>query len=298
MFDFFVPILEEQIRKGKITRHVILVFSWSAPQSVTRSCYALLNTSQLIRQIPTECHFVSSHKGVTKAQQQLINQGLLTKMAESLGAAPIQFGSDQLHPLLDVQGQPLTHLHTSEAQELAGTFIVELIRNLAALEKTQLTILAPECTLEAYMRAGLSLFGHECCQYRHLWVKPELKPRAEFFFPGNTQLEQESVRTLKAQQPLQLNATQALSSLNQAVLTPSLIRFVLKQLGQGRSLEQLLGYERKPFNLNCCKLLTPSLQCQTNRCSHPARQELGFNLGRSEGLAEEARSNQIRLPFK
>ena len=297
MFDLFTPVLEKKIEQGEITRHVVLVFSWSAPQSVTRGCYALLNTSPLIRRLPTECHFISSSKGIEKAQQQLLDQGFLLQMTQSLDAAPLQFGFDQLHPLLNTQGQALTHLRTPEAQEQAGTLIVELIRELASCEKTQLTLIAPECTLEAYMRAGLSLFGHDHCQYRHLWVKPELKPRADFFYPTGIHSKQETVRTYKAQQPVQLNAIKQVPSLAQAALKPSLIRFLLQQLGHGRPLEKLLGYDRKPFSQDCCKLLTPSLHCQSHRCDHSARQELGFRLGRSEGLAEETEFGQSRLYF-
>lgn len=297
MFDLFAPILEKKITQGEITRHVILVFSWSAPQSVTRGCYAMLNTSPLIRRLPTECHFISSSKGIQKAQQQLIDQGLLLQMTKALDAAPIQFGFDQLHPLLDAQGQALTHLRTPEAQEQAGIVIVELIRELASCKKTQLTLISPECTLEAYMRAGISLFGHDHSQYRHLWVKPELKPRADFFYPIGIHSKQETVRTYKAQQPAQLNAIQQAPSLTQAALKPSLIRFLLQQLGHGRPLEQLLGYDRKPFSQDCCQLLTPSMHCQSHRCDHSARPELGFRLGRSESLSEEIRSGQIRLPY-
>lgn len=298
MFDLFTPILEKKIAQGEITRHVILIFSWSAPQSVTRGCYALLNTSPLIRQLQTECHFISSSKGIEKAQQQLIEQGLLLQLTETLDAAPIQFGVEQLHPLLNAQGQALTHLRTPEAQELAGIVIVELIRKLASCVKTQLTLISSECTLEAYMRAGLSLFGHDHSQYRHLWVKPELKPRADFFYPTGIHSKQETVRTYKAQQPAQLNAIQQVPSLAQTALKPPLIRFLLQQLGHGRPLEKLLGYDRKPFSQDCCKLLTPSLHCQAHRCDHSARPELGFRLGRSEGLAKEGSSGQTRIQLR
>lgn len=160
-------------------------------------------------------------------------------------------------------------------------------------------LFAPAHAFEAYMRAGMSLFGHDHTQYQHLWVKPELNPRADFFYPTGIHCsKQETVRTYKAQQPAQLNAIQQVPSLAQTALKPPLIRFLLQQLGHGRPLEMLLGYDRKPFNQDCCQLLTPSMHCQSHRCDHSARPELGFRLGRNESLSDESRSKQIRLSYR
>ena len=167
-------------------RRILVAVTGLSPQIVTETLYALA-VQQAPAFMPTEVRLITTEEGAERAQLSLLHKqtGWFHRLRTDYGLPPIAFGSEQIHVLKDVNGNPLSDIRSVEDNTAAADAITDLIRELTGDDGSALhvSIAGGRKTMGFYLGYALSLYGRIQDRLSHVLVNAPYESHPGFFYP-------------------------------------------------------------------------------------------------------------------
>ena len=164
-------------------RHVLVVVAGVTPQIITETIYAL-GTGPRPVDLDT-VYIVTTTVGRAKAQENLIQRGILLDLIKEYGLKPIDIRDDSFVMTRDGNGNELADITNDDDNRAVGDLITTLVRDLTSDPATVLhcSIAGGRKTMGFYLGAALQLFGRPADKLYHVLVSPEFESNPEFYYP-------------------------------------------------------------------------------------------------------------------
>jgi len=166
-------------------RRILLAVTGLTPQVLTETLYALACRGEAAW-VPDEIHLITTTTGAENARLNLLLPGGWFHRLRSDYALPeIEFPVENIHILIDANGQPLDDIRTPEQNTLAADFITETVRRLTEAPGSELhvSIAGGRKTMGYYLGYALSLFGRPQDRLSHVLVNEPFETNREFYYP-------------------------------------------------------------------------------------------------------------------
>ncbi len=166
------------------TTNILLAALGTTPQIITESLYHLM-VQQGIR--IHEIHLITTTEGKSKAEKQLFNngQGAFYQFCREYGFSSTEVYT-KFHVIANDQSLHLSDIRTTEDNQIAANFFLNVVKNLTARADTRIfaTIAGGRKTMSAYLYLTMQLLGREKDTLYHVLVHPEsIESNPNFFFP-------------------------------------------------------------------------------------------------------------------
>lgn len=167
-------------------RRILLAVTGLSPQVVTETLYALAVKREPAF-LPTEVIVVTTAEGAERARLSLLSDdpGWFGRLLRDYALSPVDFGSERIQVLRDIEGNPLSDIRRPADNELAADAITELVRELTSDPDSALhvSIAGGRKTMGYYLGYALSLFGRPQDRLSHVLVAEPFESSWDFFYP-------------------------------------------------------------------------------------------------------------------
>lgn len=169
--------------------YVLICVTGLTPQIVTETLYALArsNDPKAPPNLPAAIHILTTSRGKALIEASLTGpKGHIAAMGMDYDwpVERIDFGTDNIHVITDLHGQPLDDLREAEDNQAAADFITRFIRQAArGTTRLHVSMAGGRKTMGYFTGYALSLYGRPEDELSHVLVNPPFESHSDFFYP-------------------------------------------------------------------------------------------------------------------
>lgn len=160
----------------------LLAVTGMTPQVITETLFGLHRQRS---PWPERLHIITTRVGEGVLSRSLFEEGKLNALCDELEMPRYTPGQVVINVVPDADGKPVDDARTLADHEALADFIMQIVRELTADEKTTLhaSIAGGRKTMTFYLGYAMSLFGRPEDRMSHVLVGAGYESHPDFFFP-------------------------------------------------------------------------------------------------------------------
>lgn len=164
----------------RMYKEIFIFVAGATTQIITETIYSLAKKTPPVK--PDEIIAITTSEGKKKAEETLINQGILKKLFEELKIPEKEL---KFVVAKDSSGTELEDIRTEADNEAIGNLITSLIKEKSEDKTTRLhcSLAGGRKTMSFYLGAALQLLGRPQDKLYHVLVTPEFESLKDFYYP-------------------------------------------------------------------------------------------------------------------